>query len=232
LKFPRAVFFDLDDTLITHKEALERALASVYPNYPELGAAYDLQGLIGAWKESLRWDYKNLPGDKLTEHQRRLGRIRKIWGPVKSNLSDAFCLRVAAEYLQVYQENWNLHEDVPAMLDDFAGVRMGVVTNGYVTQQNQKLCQLRVDGHFRTVVTSEEAGVGKPAPAIFQLACQRLEVQTSDAAYVGDLLETDALGAQNAGLTGIWLNRTDEHDERSSQVPTIRSLAALKTLFA
>lgn len=232
MQFPRVVFFDLDDTLITNNEALERALASVYPNYPELGAAYDLQGLIGAWKESLRWDYKNVPGDKLSEHQRRINRILKIWGPVESNASDAFCGKVAAECPQVYQENWNLHKDVLAMLDDFAGDRMGVVTNGYVTQQNQKLRQLRVDRYFRTVVTSEEAGVGKPAPVIFQLACQRLKVQPSDAVYVGDLLETDALGAQNAGLTGIWLNRADEHDERSSQVRTITSLAALKRLFS
>ena len=231
MKFPRAVLFDLDDTLVTHKEALERALSSVYPNYPELGAAYDLQNFIGAWKESLRWDYKNLPADKLSEQQRRIGRIRKIWAPVKSDLSDSFCLRVAAEYLQVYQDNWNLHKDVPAMLDDFAGVRLGVVTNGYVTQQNQKLRQLGVDTHFSAVVTSEDAGVGKPAPFIFHLACQKLEVQPMDAAYVGDLLETDALGAKNAGLEGIWLNREDERDDRSSHVRTIKSLVALKTLF-
>ena len=226
-----AVLFDLDDTLVTHNEALERALASVYPNYPELAAAYDLQSLVGTWKESLRRDYKNLPGDKLSEQQRRIERIRKIWRPVKSDLSDAFCLNVAAEYLQVYEENWSLHNDVQAMLSDFAGVRMGVITDGYVTQQNQKLRQLGVARHFEIVLTSEEAGVAKPASLIFHLACQKLGVEPADAAYVGDLLETDALGAKNAGMDGIWLNRKDECDDRSSRVRTINSLVKLNTLF-
>jgi putative hydrolase of the HAD superfamily len=226
---PKAVLFDLDDTLITHKEALEQALTTLYPNYPQLKTAYDLQDFIGAWKESLRSDYKNLPADKLTEQQRRIGRIRKIWDD--SNLSDAFCLKVASEYLQIYQENWNLHGDVRTMLDDFGGVRLGIVTNGYMTQQNQKLRQLGIDAHFGTVITSEEAGVGKPDPFIFHLACQKLGVSPSDAAYVGDLLETDALGAKRAGLDGIWLNRENERDGRSALVRTITSLADLKTLF-
>ena len=63
-----------------------------------------------------------------------------------------------------------------------------------------------MDGRFQAVVTSEEAGVGKPAPFIFRLACQKLEINPADAVFVGDLLETDALGAQAAGLHGIWLN--------------------------
>jgi putative hydrolase of the HAD superfamily len=231
LKSPKAILFDLDDTLITHKEALQLALTSVYPNHPELERRYDLQSFVEAWKESLRWDYKNLPGDKHSEEERRISRIRNIWGAADYDASDTFCLMVAAEYFQIYKDNCILHDDVPSMLEHFSGVPLGVVTNGYVYQQNQKLRQSGVDGCFRVVVTSEEAGVGKPAPFIFCLVCQKLEVNPEDAVFVGDLLETDALGAQAAGLNGIWLNRGSERDDRSAQVQTIQSLAGLKKVF-
>lgn len=37
--------------------------------------------------------------------------------------------------------------------------------------------------------------------------CERLGVAPAATVYVGDSLESDALGACAAGLTGIWLDR-------------------------
>jgi putative hydrolase of the HAD superfamily len=59
------------------------------------------------------------------------------------------------------------------------------------------------------------------------------------AAYVGDRLRTDAIGAAKAGLVGVWLNRlgeTPSADEaaaaRTAGVLEIRELAQLPTLLA
>ncbi len=54
---------------------------------------------------------------------------------------------------------------------------------------------------------SAEFGAAKPDPSIFLHACALFGVPPSAAAYVGDRLNTDAIGAARAGLTGIWLDR-------------------------
>jgi putative hydrolase of the HAD superfamily len=78
----------------------------------------------------------------------------------------------------------------------------------------------------------------KPDPAIFVHACEVFGVAPADAAYIGDRLRTDAIGAANAGLTGVWLNRTgtvpsaqDAADARAAGVLEIAALAELPALL-
>jgi 4-nitrophenyl phosphatase len=47
--------------------------------------------------------------------------------------------------------------------------------------------------------------IGKPGPAIFREAVERLEATTADTAMVGDRLSTDIAGAKAAGLSTILL---------------------------
>ncbi|MBN2387757.1 MAG: HAD-IIA family hydrolase [Anaerolineales bacterium] len=46
----------------------------------------------------------------------------------------------------------------------------------------------------------EPVVAGKPAAALLELACQRLGTRRSETLVVGDRLETDILGGQNAGM--------------------------------
>ncbi|MBX9703911.1 MAG: HAD hydrolase-like protein, partial [Silvanigrellaceae bacterium] len=52
----------------------------------------------------------------------------------------------------------------------------------------------------------------------FKYACDFLGVELKNAFFIGDSLYEDALGSQNAGMRGIWLNRSStllgkEHEE-------------------
>ena len=64
------------------------------------------------------------------------------------------------------------------------------------------------------------------------------EVAASDAAYVGDRLHTDAIGAARAGLRGVWLDRhglatpAQRAEAAAEGIPLIRSLAELPALLA
>lgn len=59
--------------------------------------------------------------------------------------------------------------------------------------------------------------VGKPSPAIFQEALERLEATPETTAMVGDRLETDIKGAQSAGLRTILLLSGVTGQEKSAQ---------------
>jgi putative hydrolase of the HAD superfamily len=85
------------------------------------------------------------------------------------------------------------------------GIVLGLVTNGTVRAQAQKLDILGLRPYFRTVVVSEAVGVEKPHAAIFQHALDGLGVHADHAWFVGDHPENDMLGAARVGLRTMWL---------------------------
>jgi len=62
-------------------------------------------------------------------------------------------------------------------------------------------------GYFSAVVVSGELGAGKPDPAIFRHALREVGCDAEHAVMVGDSLTRDVLGALDAGLRAVWVNR-------------------------
>jgi putative hydrolase of the HAD superfamily len=103
---------------------------------------------------------------------------------------------------------------------------MGVISNGERGQQQHKLVRTGIDHCFGSVIVSGECGVAKPAPRIFELACESMGVSPAQAVYIGDRRDVDAEAARTIGMHGIWLDRSGvaaDTDPRSR----IGSLSAL-----
>jgi len=120
-------------------------------------------------------------------------------------------------------------------------VRLGIITNGELDYQTAKLERLGIRDRFEHVVASGDVGVSKPDPRIFQLAVEQFgaDAAVGSAAYVGDRLHTDAVGAASAGLTGVWLHRPgaptgagEMPDAAASRVLEISGLDELAPLLA
>ena len=88
-------------------------------------------------------------------------------------------------------------------------MRFGIITNGELEFQTAKIVRLALDGRVEQVIASGDVGIAKPEAGIFHEAVERFRRSrpVSAAAYVGDRLRTDAIGAARAGLVGVWLNR-------------------------
>jgi putative hydrolase of the HAD superfamily len=84
-------------------------------------------------------------------------------------------------------------------------VKLGIVTNGSARAQNAKIMALHLWRRFPCIVVSRLAGGNKPDPAIFQMALEQLDLAPGDTWFVGDHPEADILGAQRAGLIGVWI---------------------------
>jgi putative hydrolase of the HAD superfamily len=107
-----------------------------------------------------------------------------------------------------------------------------VITNGPVQVQRPKFDALGVSDCFQVFVASGEIGKHEPAIEIFLHALGRMAVEPGDAAMVGDFPELDVLGAQQAGMTGIWFN-PEGKPPHASIVPdaTVRSFAELPAIL-
>jgi putative hydrolase of the HAD superfamily len=109
-----------------------------------------------------------------------------------------------------------------------ASYRLCAVSNG-----EQDLGRLGLEGVFETVVFAEAAGVDKPDPRIFRLAMERMRCAPPEFVHVGDSLRTDVLGAQRAGARAVWYNPAGKAAPHGSAPDgEIRSLSDLPGLLA
>jgi putative hydrolase of the HAD superfamily len=105
-----------------------------------------------------------------------------------------------------------------------ANVRLGVVSNNVLSEQEAKLEALDLRRFFDAVVVSAEEGISKPDPAIFDAAMSRLGVTRDAAVMVGDSWASDIVGAAGVGMRAVWLNRRAEACPDPAMATEIRSL--------
>ena len=85
---------------------------------------------------------------------------------------------------------------------------MGVITNGPFSHQVQKFHTLGLDKWFTEdqLMVSAGVGVAKPDVRIFRMAEEKWGMKPENTYMIGDSLENDITGAQNAGWKTIWMN--------------------------
>ncbi len=82
---------------------------------------------------------------------------------------------------------------------------LGLVTNGSNASQNPKIDGLGIRHYFGSLLVSEEEGVKKPDPEIFNRALRQLNVAPEEAVFVGDNPEADIHAAQAVGMKAVWM---------------------------
>jgi len=80
-------------------------------------------------------------------------------------------------------------------------------------------------GFFEDVVDSEEVGVEKPDPRIFEIALKRVGAAPGETVFVGDIYNVDVVGGRGAGLRVVLVDERGLYPE--ADCPRVRSLAEL-----
>jgi len=91
--------------------------------------------------------------------------------------------------------------------------RLALLSNGTPDLQHEKIRGSNLGAYFDTIVISGEAGSRKPDPRIFELVLSRMQVAPETAVMLGNSLESDVMGAQQAGLKAIWVNREGKNED-------------------
>lgn len=74
--------------------------------------------------------------------------------------------------------------------------------------------------HLDEIVISEEVGVRKPRPEIFEETARRLGVAPAEMLHVGDNLDADVAGAAGIGALTAWVTRRVRNPHRALQAHT------------
>jgi HAD superfamily hydrolase (TIGR01493 family) len=222
----RAIFFDLDDTLVDDTASYS---ASIEGLCAELGPGFDAERLRGAY-DLLTPDFW-AAGDLMA-------RRKELWRRAleRCGYDTSLAAAVRDAYLRHRVTSTQLLPGVTDVLDVLAGrYRLAVITNGGGDIQARRLQHLGLDRYFELVLASTDVNAGKPEAAIFEHALRHMSLEPASAWHVGDGLHTDVAGALNAGLgAAVWLNRRGT--ERGEHEPTphheIRALDELLGLLS
>jgi putative hydrolase of the HAD superfamily len=116
-------------------------------------------------------------------------------------------------YLKHRFEDIELYPDVVPTFDILAPhFKLGLLSNGNTYPER---CGL--EGRFAFVVFSQDVQVVKPDPRIFHITAQRAGCELTEMLHVGDSLKNDVVGARNAGVPCVWLNREGIPNDTETQ---------------
>lgn len=186
------IFFDADETLFTFDSFT--GLQRMFLDYSVTFTAEDFQD-YQAVNKPLWVDYQNGAITSLQlQRQRFVGWGEQLNVPPEE-LNDAF-MNAMAEICAPLPGAVSL---VNAL---HGKVKMGIITNGFTSLQQIRLERTGLRDRFDLLVISEEVGVAKPDPRIFDYALEQAgSPDRSRVLMVGDTAESDILGGINAGLS-------------------------------
>ena len=217
------MLFDLDDTLLNRDEAVDKIflliLEKCYEDVQD-SAKYEMLKKFKEYdKRGYGYGDKTLVLESFFDEfppKYRLPRIgiQDFW-----NNNFPYCFSINQNTLNIIN-TIKMH------------VKVAIITNGLTQRQNAKIMNTNLNSCFDIVMISEEVGFSKPEKHIFELALKKLNVQPKEALFVGDDIEKDIGGCQNASIKGIWFNpHKIKNDTEIVPYAEIHSLDRLLSYF-
>jgi putative hydrolase of the HAD superfamily len=227
----KAVIFDIDDTLKDHEGTEEAALRKLFTAYTTYRNS-SMTELITVWREQSTYYLEQYLSGNLSLTQQRIARIQAIFTWLGKEISEHEATSVYERYLSAYETSWTLHDDVVPCLESLKEYTLGIISNGDSKEQRLKLDKMGIRSYFSSVVISDDLGVRKPAPAIFEASLRDLGVSAKEAVYIGDRVDKDMAGAQHAGIPGVLIDRKKSHKASASDsFYTVHSLLEIKDVI-
>jgi len=203
----KGVMVDLDDTLYSYQELHPQALRDVFNRF-SLGLTFE------------KFDeFYRRHRDEVTQRLFPQGccrsRLLAFQGMVEE-LGPQFRYQDALAMEELY---WNgfyhrmtLFRSAERFLDSCFSSRVpvAVVTDMTTEVQIKKLKALGILDKIFCLVTSEEVGVEKPDPLVFERALRKLGVQPHEAVFLGDSKEKDINGATQVGIQAYLVSHSQE----------------------
>jgi putative hydrolase of the HAD superfamily len=221
------IFFDIDETLLDHSTAEKVAIKKfMYMHRDVFGGKFKM--FFEVWRKITR-EYKTLyEKGMLTFDGNRFKRMSALFGAYGCKITLTGARAAFREYQAYYKKYVRAFPDVLPCLEELKGNRLGVISNGKTIQQMKKLKGTGILKYFSVFAIADRAGCSKPDCGIFEYACNKAGCKPSEAYFVGDRLDIDAIAGRKAGLKTFWLNRAGNCGIAGNGIREIKGLNGFK----
>ncbi|MGZ9584166.1 HAD family hydrolase [Paenibacillus marinisediminis] len=257
----RAIWFDLDDTLLWDERSVEEAFAAACQFAQEKAGVDPVK-----FEESVRTAARDLyasyetypftqniginPFEALWAHftggeHKEFRMLQEIapqyraaaWtlGLEALDVKDEELGRACAQrFMEERRQRPYVYDETFEVLESLRqSYQLVLLTNGAPCLQQEKLDGVPgIQQYFDHIFISGNFDKGKPALSLYEYGMKLTGIPANEAIMVGDKLTTDIQGAVNAGMHNAWINRNDKPLTGPVQPEyTIKSLTELQEVI-
>lgn len=226
------LLFDADGTLFDYDAAEAQALEATFDAY---GLAF-VPAVHEAYRRVNKQMWLDFEQGKTTAARIKTERFARLFAALQEDALLASARPDPVTFSDGYLTNLGActqrMPDAEMVLRALYGrTHLALITNGLTVVQRARLSRSGLREFFEAIVISDEEGVSKPDPRIFQIVMDRMgNPGKHEVLMVGDSLTSDIRGANAYGIDACWYN-----PERKPTIPGVTfkyEIGALRELLA
>ncbi|MDN4185882.1 MAG: HAD family hydrolase [Dehalococcoides mccartyi] len=206
----KGVFFDLYNTLIGYQPSREEMTVKLLA---ELGYTINEDDLYLPVNKADEYFYQQNAQKPVSLRER--AEQMAVWSHYYRIILEEIGIEPKPELINNLISRWKnlkwemtLYQDVIPCLENLKkrNLKIGLISNAE-KDMSELFNKTGLNKYLETVVISQEVGVTKPNPLIFQAALKKSGLTAKEVLYIGDQYQVDYMGAMNVGLNPVLLDR-------------------------
>jgi len=208
-KLPKAILFDLDETIVEYPTTRE-SWHSILEEFQEELQGNEIAKMVDWLSAYTDWYWSDPDRNSRSRLDMATARAEIAAAALVEYAiaDDGLSTRIGHMLNHRRNSGATLYEGALETIVALGrrGVKIALVTNGHSTVQREKIVRFELGDHFAHIQIESEFGFGKPDERVFRHVLKMLDVDAADAWMVGDNLEWDVRGPQRVGIYSIWFD--------------------------
>ena len=207
--------FDVDDTLYEQIVPFKNAYKSLFDMDIDMEQFY----LLSRHYSDVKFEASR--NGEMTMDEYHIYRIQEAAKDLGVCLTAEQALSMQKEYKKNQQKLQMSNITISILeLAKENDVKLGIITNGPSEHQWSKITTLGIESWIgrENIIVSGDYGINKPDVRIFEIMKEKLQLPNDSLYYIGDSIENDIVGANNAGWKSIWINRYKQKSPKEVDV--------------
>lgn len=225
------LFIDLDDTIYDFSAASKESFMETYEllHYERFFKSFEhFYSIYEPYNLELWRIYGEGKITKEELNKRRYSHPLEAVGIHDQELADRFCREAlsriptknrlipgAIELLEYLRPKYNLY----------------ILSNGFKELQSHKMRTAGIDKYFDALILSEDIGVNKPNRELYEYALEKTGSKLEESIMIGDMFDTDIVGAANIGMEQIYFNPKGKENTTFAPTYTVSDLLEIKNIL-
>jgi putative hydrolase of the HAD superfamily len=209
----KVVGFDLDDCLFDSTGLSNRARVKGVKAMIDLGLKIDQDRALKILQEIVK-EYGSNSSKHYNYFLRRFNKLET--NEEEISYSDQFKYLAGAvmayhaekiNYIKLYDDVY----DCLKKLKDMA-IKTTIITDGRPIKQYEKILRLGINHLIDLTVISDEIGIKKPNPKLFDHVLKKFGIKGDEMIYVGDRIDKDIIPALLNNIHSVYIHRGGKYD--------------------
>ena len=209
----KLVGFDLDDCLFDSTGLSERARIKGINAMIKLGLKIEQKKALKMIQEIVK-EYGSNSSLHYNYFIRRYNRLEDVEEKIPYSLQFKYISAAVMAYHSEKIESIKTYEDVIPCLQMLKklDIKTAIISDGLPIKQYEKILRLGIDDLIDLTVISDEIGIRKPNPKLFDHCLKRFGITGSETIYVGDRIDKDIIPAKLNNIYSVYIHRGGKYD--------------------